>query len=310
VYEEVTVKPLAKRILVGFGAAVGVAAVGGAAFVAFQVHAFAASIDKVYAVKVPNVARSTDPVVLARGKHLAESVAPCTISDCHGPDLGGGKTANIGPLGKFTAPNISAGGLGAAYSDGELLRLLRHGIKRDGRSVRFMPSHEFNWLSDDDFTAIISYIRTLPPVQKANGPFEVGLLGKVLDRKDVIPLDIARRIDHENIELAPPPAPTPAYGAFIARECTGCHGKTLSGGPIPGAPPDLPVPLNLTLDATGLNGWSFDDFRHTLTTGVDKSGKKLADMMPIAAYGKLDDVEMHALWAYLASLPPRPFGGR
>jgi hypothetical protein len=33
-------------------------------------------------------------------------------------------------------------------------------------------------------------------------------------------------------------------------------------------------------------------------------------MMPTAAYGKLDDVEMHALWAYLTSLPPRPFGAR
>ncbi len=301
---------LLKRILVGTAAIVGALAVAGGAFAGFQVHAFHASLDKVYDVKVPSVTRSNDPFVLARGKHLAESIAPCALSDCHGPDLGGGKTINVGPLGRFTAPNVSAGGLGAAYSDGELFRLLRHGLKRDGRSVRFMPAHEFNWLSDDDLIAIISYVRTLPAVAKDNGPFEIGVLGEVLDRFDLIPLDIARRIDHANVELAPPPNAGANYGAFLARACTGCHGKTLAGGPIPGAPPDLPVPLNLTPDASGLRGWSFEDFRHTLTTGVRKNGKKLATMMPTAAYGKLDDLEMHALWAYLASLPPRPFGAR
>ncbi|HSU42295.1 MAG TPA: cytochrome c, partial [Polyangiaceae bacterium] len=272
-------KPLVKKILVGTGTVIGAVLVGGGAFVAVQVRAFAASTDKVYDVPVPHVTRSSDAIVLARGKHVAESLAPCAVSDCHGPDLGGGRTVEIGPLGKFTAPNISAGGLGVTYSDGELMRLLRHGIKRDGRSVRFMPSHEFNWLSDDDFSAVISYVRSLPPVQKSNGPCEVGVLGKVLDRRDMVPLDIARRIDHARIELAPPASPTAAYGAFIARECTGCHGKTLSGGPIPGAPPELPIPRNLTPHQTGLNGWSFDDFRHTLSTGVSKSGKKLADMM-------------------------------
>ncbi|HTQ05972.1 MAG TPA: c-type cytochrome [Polyangiaceae bacterium] len=303
-------KPLVKRILLGIGAVVGTVVVGAGAFVGFHVHAFHASLDKVYDVKIPSVTRSSDPIVLARGKHLAESVAPCTLSDCHGPDLGGGKTTEVGPLGRFTAPNVSSAGLGAAYSDGEILRLLRHGLKRDGRTVRFMPSHDFNWLSDADFTAVISYIRTLPPVQKENGPFEIGVLGAVLDRFDMIPLDIARRIDHQNVELAPPPNPSASYGAFLARECTGCHGKTLAGGPIPGAPPDLPIPRNLTPDATGLKGWTFEDFRRTLTTGLRKNGDKLASMMPFEAYGKLDDVEMHALWAYLESLPPRPFGSR
>jgi len=304
------VKPLVKRILVGIAGVVGAVAVAGGAFVGFHVHAFHASLDKVYDVKIPTVTRSSDAFVLARGKHLAESIAPCVLSDCHGPDLAGGTTTDAGPLGRFTAPNISAGGLGAAYSDGELLRLLRHGLKRDARSVRFMPSHDFNWLSDEDFSALISYVRTLPAVAKDNGPFEIGVLGAVLDRFNLIPLDIARRIDHANVELAPAPNPSASYGAFIARECTGCHGKTLAGGPIPGAPPDLPVPLNLTPDATGLRGWTFEDFRHTLTTALRKNGHKLDPFMPTAAYRKLDDTEMHALWAYLTSLPPKPFGSR
>jgi mono/diheme cytochrome c family protein len=304
------VKPLVKRILLGIGGILGLGILGGGAFVGFHSYAFGASLDKVYEVPVPKLERSTDPAVLARGQHLAESLAGCVNSDCHGKDLGGGKTIEVGPLGKFTAPNISAGGLGVAYSDGEIVRLLRHGVKRDGRTVRFMPSHEINWLNDQDVTAVISYIRTLPPVQKANGPFEIGLLGKILDRMDMIPIDVARRIDHSHIELGPAPTPDAKYGAFIARQCTGCHGATLAGGPIPGAPPEMPVPLNLTPDATGLKGWTLEDFKQTLRTGVSKRGKKLDPMMPVEAYGKLDDIETQALWAYLSALPARAFGGR
>jgi hypothetical protein len=304
------VKPLVKRILIGIGGLLGIGLLGVGAFVGFHVYSFGSSLDKVYQVPAPKIERSTDPVVLARGKHLAEALAGCTSSDCHGRDLGGGKTLAVGPLGKFTGPNISAGGLGVAYSDPELARLIRHGLKRDGRSVRFMPSHEINWLNDQELTAVISYIRTVPPVQKANGPFEIGLLGKILDRLDMVTIDVARRIDHAKVELGPGPTPDAKYGAFIARQCTGCHGNTLSGGPIPGAPPDLPIPVNLTTDATGLKGWAFDDFKRVMQTGVNKSGKKLDPMMPVESYSKLDDTELHALWDYLSTLPARPFGGR
>jgi hypothetical protein len=84
----------------------------------------------------------------------------------------------------------------------------------------------------------------------------------------------------------------------------------MSGGPIPGAPSDFPVPLNLTPDATGLQGWTYADFEKLATTGIRKNGKKLASFMPIEAIAKMDDVERHALWAYLQSLPPTPFGQR
>jgi hypothetical protein len=249
-------------------------------------------------------------VVLALGKHIAEAIMPCGVGDCHGPDLGGGKRMEMGPLGSFQAPNVSAGGLGAAYSDGELARLIRHGIKKDGRSVLFMPSHDVEWLPDSDLVALISYIRTLPPVSKPNGSIELGTLAKILDRMEMIPLDIARRIDHEKAGRGPAPSPTKEYGALLGRACTGCHGATLSGGPIPGAPPELPVPSNLTPDATGLKGWTFEDFRRLMEHGIRKNGKKLDPFMPIEAFGKQDEVEKRALFAWLQSLPPIPFGNR
>jgi mono/diheme cytochrome c family protein len=299
-----------KRIGLGLGALVLVVAIGGGGFFFWNASAFDASLEKVYDVPLPKLERSTDPAVLARGKHIAEAVYACATADCHGPGLGGGKTLVMGPLGSITGPNVSAGGLGMAYSDGELARLLRHGIKKDGRSVRFMPSHDLEWLPDSDLAALISHLRTLPPVSKANGPIELKPLAKFLDRMDAIPLDIARRIDHAKAGRGPAPSPTKEYGALLGRTCTGCHGAKLSGGPIPGAPPEIPIPSNLTPDESGLKGWTFEDFDKLLVQGLRKNGKKLDPFMPIEAFGKLDETEKRALFLFLQSLPPAPFGNR
>jgi hypothetical protein len=72
----------------------------------------------------------------------------------------------------------------------------------------------------------------------------------------------------------------------------------------------MPVPSDLTPHEDGLARWTFDDFDRVLTIGIKPGGQKLDPFMPIDAYGKLDDTEKHALWAYLQSLPPRPFGQR
>jgi hypothetical protein len=72
----------------------------------------------------------------------------------------------------------------------------------------------------------------------------------------------------------------------------------------------MPVPLNITPDATGLKGWSYEDFDRLLVAGVKKNGKKLDPFMPISGIGKMDETEKKALWAYLQRLPPLPFGGR
>jgi cytochrome c553 len=280
------------------------------AYAYLQSSRFEASLDKVYDVPLPNITRSTDPAVIARGKHLSMAVGACASTSCHGADLSGGKPIDIGPLGTFVGPNITGGSLGAAYSDGEMARLIRHGVKKDGRSVRFMPVEDFDWLPDDEVTAIISYLRAAPPVDRPSEPTVVRTLGKVLDRRGDFVVDVARRIDHQKTETVPPPGPDAAYGSFLVRMCTGCHGKKLSGGRIPGAPSSLPIPSNLTTDGTGLRDWSFDDFDRLMRTAVKKDGQTLNPFMPTEAYRNLDGTEMRALWTYLRSLPPTPFGSR
>ena len=296
------------RVLTGMAALIGILALGAGSYAYMQCAAFDASLDKVYDLPIPSLVRSSDPAVVARGDHLVHSLAGCAVSDCHGADLGGGRIVDIGPVGQMSGPNITSAGLGAAYSDGELARIIRHGVKKDGRSVRLMPAQDLSWLPDSDVVAILSYLRTVPNVDRPSGSTFVGTLGKVLDRQNKFPWDVARRIDHSKVETPPPPGPTAGYGSYLARLCIGCHGAHLSGGRIPGTPPSIPVPLNLTPHATGLGDWSFEDFDKLMRTGVRKSGKTLDPFMPVEAWKNLDDVEMHALWAHLRSQPATPFG--
>jgi mono/diheme cytochrome c family protein len=297
-----------KKILKGVGAILGVGFLAGGAYVFAQTSAFDASMAKVYDVPLPTVARSSDAAVLARGKHLAESVAPCATRQCHGADMGGGETLSMGPLGTLTGPNLTTAIAG--YTDAELARMLRHGLKKNGQSLAFMPVQDFGWLPDDDVAAVVSYVRTVPVVGRPSAPLTIGTLGKVLDRQGKIVFDVARHIDHTAGARPKGATPTVEYGQYLAMSCTGCHGERLSGGPLPGAPPSVPTPLNLTPHESGLKDWTRADFDALLSTGMRKNGKKLDPFMPFEAFGKFDDVERAALWAYLRSVPPLPFGGR
>jgi mono/diheme cytochrome c family protein len=300
-----------KKVLRVVGILLVMALVGLLGFAYVQARAFDASMSKQYAVQMPPISASNEPQVIARGKHLAESLGGCFT--CHGKDLGGEAGEAMGPIGVLNAPNLTRGkgGIGNRYSDAQLARVIRHGVKADGHSLRFMPAQDLSWWPDDDLIAIVSFVRSLPPVDRTLPAPTVGMVGKVLDRVDMLPLDVARRIDHAKPRpktLAP--TPTPEYGAELARLCQGCHGSGLSGGPIPGAPSDLPVPSNITPHDTGIKLYTEADFTRLLDTGVKRDGKPLNPFMPITIIRAMNDVERRALWAYLRALPPKPFGGR
>lgn len=302
-----------KKILLGVLALIVVAAAGGFVFFRMQVSAFNESMAKHYDFPLTPVQLTDDPLLLARGKHLTESLGACTT--CHGENFAGGKEEPLGPLGKMVDPNVtgSPDGMLSKYTDAELMRLLRHGVKRDGTSVRMMPVEEFYWWPDADRIAVISYLRRgVQPVAGQPGLIELSDFAKFLDRIDSIPLDVARRVDHEAAPSTMSPAESPEYGKLLATACRGCHGdKHMAGGPIPGAPPDLPAPRNLTPHETGLKDWTYDDFLATVRTGKRKgTGAALNPFMPIVALQKYDETELKALWAYLRSLPPVEYGNR
>lgn len=299
-----------KKVLLGLAGLVVLVLLGVGGYVMSQVSAFDQAIAKKYDLPIPQITLSQDPAVLERGKHLAESLGGCM--SCHGENFGGGKVEDLGPLGKIVHFNVTAGKGGrlAEYTDGELARLLRHGVKKDGTSARLMPAQEFWWWPDEDRVALISYLRTVPPVDGQPGQVEFSTLAKVLDRMDSIPIDQARRVDHVTPAKVVPPSESAEYGAQIAHICHGCHNPALTGGPIPGAPPNFGIPKNLTPHETGLKDWTYDDFRKVVTTGVKRDGSKLSEFMPVESFKNWNETELKALWAHLGSLPPRPTGAR
>jgi mono/diheme cytochrome c family protein len=268
-------------------------------------------IERTYDVPVVSVRTGTDPEVLERGKHVAE-IRGCM--DCHGPDLGGVTFADAMPVMRLTASNLTSGrnGVGELYSDEDWVRAIRSGVRPDGSPLLYMPSFEYRALGPDDLGALISWIRTRPPVDSEPLRQAVGPLGRLLFLTGELPLISAELIDHEDLSFAQPPSGvTPEFGAYIASSCIGCHGAGMSGGPIPGGPPDWPQAANITTDReTGIGDWTAADFEAFANSGVRPDGSSVDPLMPWPALRAMTDVERSALWSYLRTLPPRPEGGR
>lgn len=265
-------------------------------------------INKTYDIALESVASSTDEDALARGEHLAV-IQGCT--DCHGADLAGEPFLEDPAIGHLYASNLTAGegGIGRVYTDADWVRAIRHGVGPDGKPLLYMPAQDFYHLSDEDLAALIAYLKSVPPVNNSLPDDAIGPLGRILFLAGQLPLVPAEMIDHDGPRpYAPPPGVTVEYGQYLAVTCTGCHGQDLSGGPIPGAPPNWPPAANLT-PAGHLAEWSEGDFISAMRTGISPDGHEIDPVMPIEAVRAMTDEELKALWLFLQSLPPVAGGG-
>lgn len=266
--------------------------------------------NKVYDIEPEMVEVSTDSSTVAHGKHVA-TVRGCF--ECHGDNLGGAVFIDDPALGKLIATNITTGqgGIGSDYSDGDLIRSIRHGVKKDGKPAMFMPSHEYNPIDKNDLSALMSYIRSVEPVNSNLPETEVGMLARFLYMYGGMHLVPARLIDHNNPVPEPIENRTPLQvGEYLAVTCTGCHGAGFGGGAIPGVPPDWPEAPNLT-PGGNLANWTVDDFKSTMQTGVTPEGKELTQpYMPWQMLGSMTDEELEGLFTYLRSLPIKETGTR
>ncbi|HEX8395251.1 MAG TPA: cytochrome c [Longimicrobium sp.] len=257
-------------------------------------------------VAAPRVVMNAQQIT--EGRRLAVTRG-CT--DCHGDNMAGNTVINQFPLGRISGSNLTRGkgGVGGRYQDADYVRAIREGVSADGRPLLLMPSNEFNGMSDEEVAAIIAYLRTVPPVDHEQDGNALWPLGRALMAGGVLPLLSAEVIDHAAPRAAAPaPAVTVEYGRHIAQGCTGCHGKTLVGGAVTGAPADWATPANLTPHADGLGAWSEDDFIHALRTGRRPDGTELRAPMPWKATSQMTDTEIRALWQYLKTIPALPDG--
>ena len=64
-------------------------------------------------------------------------------------------------LGTIAAPALARAT--AAYSDAELVRAIRHGVRKDGSALYVMPTDAHGFLADEDVARIVAWIRSLGP---------------------------------------------------------------------------------------------------------------------------------------------------
>ena len=246
----------------------------------------------------------TDAASLAEGQRLV-TMRGC--SDCHTPDFGGQVFIDDPMLGTIATANLTAGqgSATAGYTVADWERAIRHGVGPDGRGLLIMPSYEYAGLSDEQVAQMIAYLQTVPPVDRVAVEPVLKPVGRALFLAGQLPLLPAEMIDHTMGHVAAVPAAASAeYGAYLSTTCTGCHQPNLAGGVVPGSAPGDPRSANLT-PAGNLAHWSLDEFKDTLRNGVTPEGKTLDPaVMPWPIAAQMTDVEMEALWLYLASLPP------
>jgi mono/diheme cytochrome c family protein len=265
-------------------------------------------INRTYALEPAALIIAPDASMVARGMAIA-TYRGCR--DCHGDNLAGRLVADAMPVMRLASPNITPGGVTRNYTDVDWARTIRHGVRPDGTPVRFMPSFEYTALSHADMAALLAYVKSVPAVAEAAVPFAVGPLGRVLHLAGELPLLPVELIDHNAEPAEPTPGPTADYGSYLATACIGCHGPGLSGGPIPGVPPDWPPSANLTRHVTGLADWRFEDFRTALREGKRPDGSAIrGEYMPWRLIAQSSDDDIRALWEFIGTMPPRTAGLR
>jgi mono/diheme cytochrome c family protein len=278
----------------------------------------------------PDIHASSDPAVIERGRTLTHGVAHCAA--CHGtydaehPEVlredvalsGGGAISP--PFGTFYAPNITQhreDGIGA-WSDGEIARVIRTGVRRNGELSAFMK-FAVGEMSDEDLTAIVSYLRTVRPVRRRSPESAPNFLGHAIFAFAPMQPDAGRAMRHvpESAE------PSIARGEYLASGpgmCAGCHtpaseedmftpdrsrlfaggqameGHVASEGEVEYSPP------NLTRDrTTGYTGRASEDVFVQRFREIGRTG--LGSPMPWENYARMSDADLRSIYRYIVSLP-------
>ena len=256
-----------------------------------------------------------------RGKYVFGAAAGC---GCHtepkkGAVLNAGGRKYEGPYGTVYSTNITPDrqtGIGA-WTDEQIIAAIRLGSRPNGeRLVPVHPYTTFNGMAEEDLRALVAYLRSVPPVTRANTPRRlVPLFESVL-----LPGWLAAFAVRE---IPPPTAPVSglARGEYLVHavgHCGECHtprgmsqapdnGRFLGGnathpqGKMPNISPDK---------ATGIGDWSEDELAEYLSTGNRPDGDVADGLMgeiiqgTSAGYKDLTKADRLAIAKFLKSIPP------
>jgi mono/diheme cytochrome c family protein len=249
----------------------------------------------------PQLTAAITPQLVADGERFARPCAGCHSSTGNLPLSGYDSFSAEGgpPIGTLWAPNLTPAQL-ADWSDGEIVRAIREGVGRDGRSLLVMPSSSFRNLSDADVLALVAYLRAQPALEPTTPPRQISAVGAIL--LALLPGDFfSTQPPIVQPVVAPTRGPTAAYGAYlVSLECQGCHGSNLAGaqrGPLP-APSLTMLPQQLTVE----------EFVALLRSGTFPDGSPIGPNMPVKYLEKMSDDDYRAIYAHLERLGPQTGG--
>ena len=222
---------------------------------------------------------------------------------CHDDDLGGGSIYELPGGGSFMAPNLTE--LIRQRTDQQIAAAIRQGVAPDGQPLIVMPSGLFSRLTDEEVSALIAWMRSLPvkPGEKASSALPIAarwmiLNGDVPLQPELVPV-YRNRMPRDR-------GPGYAAGRHIsATICAECHAPDLTGGERPHADFNTKIgkgsPATPSLDIVG--AYDLEQFRKLLRTGVPPSGKDLGMMSEVAKedFSRFTDEEIKALHEYLVA---------
>lgn len=272
-----------------FSAAAAAAAVGFAVLAWGTIwHLGERIIARRYETPPLKIVAVSDPVMLAEGERLA-NVAGCL--GCQGAKMNGKLFGEAPFVYRSVKANIPR--LAADYSDEDLARAIRHGVRKDGRSVIGMPSPAFFDVRDEELAAIISFARTLPDRGAKLPKSETLILGRLELLRGLYPPE-ASTIDHQADRRNFDFVDKAQRGEYLAKIAFAeCHGLDFAGDPYsdePGSSPDLSIAA----------AYSPDQFARLLRTGEPAGGRDLRLMDDVARdrFVHFTDDEIAALQAF------------
>jgi cytochrome c553 len=272
-----------------------VAVVTGAALYGF------AQINKTYNNPVADVKVASTADQVARGAKLANVCVGCHSSNGQLPLAGQNFGEGGPPVGTLYAANLTPGGELKDWSDGEIIRAIREGVHKNGRSLLIMPSNVFHGMSDADVQAIVAFLRS-QPAAPATPPTNISLVGALLVTISNGAFLTAQPPIAGPV-AAPPAGPTAEYGGYLIASvggCRDCHGANLGGG----VASDNGPPAGPSLLTVGQR-WSEADFIKAMRTGVKPDGVAFNEDMPWQEInGFASDDDLKALYAHLKTLSP------
>ena len=245
------------------------------------------------------------PEKVANGERFARTCTGCHSSNGQLPLTGQNFFEGGGPpIGTLYAPNLTPAHL-ADWTDGEIIRAIREGVGRDGRSLIIMPASAFHNLSDDDVTSLVAYLRSQPAVEPDTPPKQISVVGAIMIATLFPPEIFTAQPPITGPQGAPPRGVTPEYGKYLTSlGCQDCHGANLAGIPPGAADENSPPPgPNLTDVDKRL---TMDQFVTLLRTGHYPDGSMLSEEMPWQDFEKLSDDDFRAMYAYFANLDDLP----